>query len=138
MRVLHPTTAVVLLLGCFCGCSHQKQLSREELQSQVTKAVSFTAETELLAEFVLAGHSTRHYAQEHAAYLNQEIEETLKDIAKSQPEPADTATVQRLQDVLRAISRELDAIQASPTEEGVFTTAKKHVAPLREQLQRMR
>src|SRR3954447_6535977 len=113
MRSLRLVVAAALLFALFPGCSHGKALSRDDLRSQLTKAISFASETAVLAEFVRAGKSTPHYAQEHASFLTEEIEDSLKELAKSQPDPADEKTVAGLNAALRTIASEVGAIGSS-------------------------
>src|SRR5581483_995877 len=66
-------TAVLLLLVC-TGCSRKKTLAPDDLKSQLTRAISFASEEELFVDYIRAGRATSNCAEQHAAYLDAEIQ----------------------------------------------------------------
>ena len=60
---------LVSLLGI--GCSHQETIDKDKMRSRLRSAMSFNAETDMFVEYLRQGRATRHYAQEHAAYLEE-------------------------------------------------------------------
>ena len=132
MRLL---ASFVLLLALVCGCSHQKTLSHEELRSEAKKAVSYAAETELFVDFIRQQHSTTHYAEGHPTYLEQEIEDSVKELTQSIPEPSDEHTARLLNAALHALSDALRAVQSSPMDDQTLAVAKARATAVREKVQ---
>lgn len=127
---------MVVLLASLCGCSHQKTLSRDDLRSEFTQAISYAAETELLAQFVRQGHATEHFAEAHPSYLGSEIDDSLKELAQKQAEPALDSSFHLLQEQLRTLSRELGAIRSAVSDQDALASAQAQAAKVRQTLQR--
>lgn len=75
---------ITLVLAC---CSHQKQLSKDELRSQLRSTASFAAETELLLQYVQQNRATHAYTLGHAQYLADEIKRAQEELRKSAVPP---------------------------------------------------
>lgn len=127
--------ACLLLLGFACGCSHQKTLSRDELRSNIKKAISYAAETELFVDFVRQQHSTTHYAEAHPSYLAEEIEDSVKELTQSKADPSDEQTARLLNAALHVLSDALGAVRSSPTDEQTLAVAKARATAVRQRLQ---
>lgn len=78
-------TAVLLLLVS-TGCSRKKTLTSDDLKSQLTQAISFAAEEEMFVDYVRAGRATSNFAEQHAAYLDAEIQRSADELAKVVPQ----------------------------------------------------
>ena len=76
---------VLLLLVC-TDCSRKKTLTSEDLKSQLTSAISFASEEEMFVDYIRAGRSTSNFAEQHAAYLNAEIQRSADELAKAVPQ----------------------------------------------------
>lgn len=129
------SVALVLLLASTGACSRQKTLSHDELRSDITKAISLAAETELFADFVREQRSTAQYAKAHPAFLNAEIEDSIKQLEQSKPEADDESTVRLLSTGLHALSDALDAMRSHPLDEQTLAVAKARATAVREKLQ---
>src|SRR4051812_12477065 len=78
---------LALSVASLAGCSHQKSIGRDELKSDIRTARSFAAESEIFIEFVIQGRSTHRYAEEHSAYLEDEVQQLAKELGQATPEP---------------------------------------------------
>ena len=136
MRDLYQVAAATLLLVFLPGCSHTKKLSRDDLRSELTKAISFAAETELLSEVVRACLATPRNAQEHASFLTDEIKDSLETLERSQADPADEKTVAELNAALRTMASESEAIASSLSNDAAAAAVQEQAVRIREQLQR--
>ncbi len=126
---------LVLLLALTCGCSQQKTLSHDELRSEFKKGISYAAEMELFVDFVRQQHSTSHYAEVHPAYLADQIEDSIREVAESKADSADQANLRLLNAGLHALADALRAVRSSPTDEQTLAVAKARSTAVRERLQ---
>src|SRR5581483_522253 len=78
-------TAVLLLLVS-TGCSRNKTLTSDDLKSQLTRAISFASEEEMFVDYLYAGRATSNFAEQHAAYLDAEIQRSADELAKAVPQ----------------------------------------------------
>src|SRR5690348_18230940 len=78
-------TAVLLLL-LSTGCSQKKTLTSDELKSQLTRAISFASEEEMFVDYIREGRATSNFAEQHAAYLDAEIQRSADELAKAVPQ----------------------------------------------------
>src|SRR5690348_7569839 len=103
-------TAVLLLL-ISTGCSRQKTLTSDELKSQLTRAISFASEEEMFADYLHAGRATSNFAEQHAAYLDAEIERSANELAKAVPQSETQAALQRCRIQLNQLREELSSLR---------------------------
>jgi hypothetical protein len=71
---LAAATAAIL-----AGCG-QSRLTADELASEERQLQSLAAETELFRKVLEAGHVTRVFAEGHAAYLRESVDEHVKKL----------------------------------------------------------
>ena len=90
-------TAVLLLLVC-TGCSRKKTLTSDDLKSQLTRAISFASEEEMFVDYIRAGRATSNFAEQHATYLDAEIQRSADELAKAVPQPRTQSSESGLQD----------------------------------------
>jgi hypothetical protein len=67
--------APVFIAVSLLECSSQR--------SDVRLARSLAAESEMFAGYVIGGHATRRYAEEHASYLEDAVEQLVKEAGTS-------------------------------------------------------
>jgi len=138
MRTVCSFTLPLLLLVWLCACSRQKTISPDELQSEITKAVSLASETELLAQVARSGKATQHYVQEHAEYLQQEAGDTLKDLAKPVPSGPEQSTVLALKQSLQAVSQDLGKMKDAERDDKESAAIEQRLRTTREKLTEMK
>jgi hypothetical protein len=83
---VHKTTSLACLaLVALTSCSHQKPLSRDELQSKLRSAESIAAETRTFLDYVGQNRATGHYAVGHLEYLASELSHTARELREALP-----------------------------------------------------
>jgi len=68
------------------ACTHQKRFGKKELTSSIRAGRSVAAESEIFVDFVIQGHSTHHYAEQHSAYLEDLAQQSAKEFEEAAPE----------------------------------------------------
>src|SRR6266536_2872559 len=86
IRPAIPFIVLALAVAALAGCSRKKSIDRDQVRSEIRSARSFAAESEMFIDFVLQGHATRRYAEEHSAYLEDAVEQSAKELAQAAPE----------------------------------------------------
>ena len=77
---------MALAASSLTGCSSKKSINRDQMQSEIRQASSFAAESEMLIDFVLQGHAAVGFANAHAAYLEDAVEESAKELEDGMPQ----------------------------------------------------
>ena len=134
-----PAIALILLVLAVtssAGCSRAKSIDRDQVRSEIRSARSFAAELEMFLDFVLQGHATRSYAQGHAAYLEEEVERSAKDLdnAVAEPDAADSVSECRTQ--LHHMAGELSDIGDALGDRNRLAAAKARIRQIRESLEK--
>jgi len=122
------------------ACSGGKSISRDEVRSGFRSASSFTAEIEVFIDFVLQKRSTRPYAEEHAAYLKDEIEQSARELGRAEPEPDAKEAVRECRGALGELARELNGIRAAArgNDRDALVAARARTRQIRESLETSR
>lgn len=136
MRNWRQVLLSVMLLLVSAGCSARKTLSREDVRSEIRIAVSFTAESELFVNFIRSGHSTRHYAEGHAAYLDDAVKQSLNELERAVPEPKIQYAVGECITQLKRLERELSGIRPALKSEGALSGIRDRMSEIRKSLER--
>jgi len=120
------------------ACSRGKSIGRDEVRSGFRSAGSFTAEVELFIGFVLQKRPTRPYAEEHSAYLKDEVEQSARELGRAEPEPELKEAVRECRGALGELARELDGIRAAArsNDAGALVAARERIRRIREGLER--
>ena len=127
-------TAVLLLLVC-TGCSRKKTLTSDDLKSQLTKAISFASEVEMFVDYLHANRATSNFAEQHAAYLDAEIERSADELANAVPPPGTQSALQRCRMQLNQLREELWKVRIHWDDNNALSTAKAHVEEIRRDLE---
>lgn len=133
---MHKTGSLVcLVLAALTSCSHQKPLSREELQSKLKLAASIAAETGTFLGYVREKRATEEYAKGHIDYLSSELARTEKELHEALA-PADARpqfTEGRMQvDALAAV---LTQLRNDIGHDDEFASKQDQIAGIRNALQ---
>ncbi|HEX6773073.1 MAG TPA: hypothetical protein VF126_13665 [Acidobacteriaceae bacterium] len=124
----------VLLLGgaaSLGSCAQRHSLSREELRSDLTSAISAASETELSIDFVLRGKTTQDFAAGHFRYLERNLRDTIKQVAGSTPEPGLEEKATRSRAQMDALESMLTAIASDTKDPDALMAAKQRVHAIR-------
>jgi hypothetical protein len=125
---------VLPLAAISAGCSRGKSIDRDQVRSEIRSARSFAAESEMFIDFVLEGRATRVYAEGHAAYVRDEVEQSAKDLdsAVAEPDVADYVRACRMQ--LNELIGGLSEIRAALGDTDRLAAAKAKMKQIRESL----
>lgn len=129
--------AIALLLGAVtCGCSQRRQMTAENVRSQLTSAISFAATAELSIERAASGATTPSFDSGHVEYLRKQIEDSLRELSDKQPESDAQAAAAQCRDALLSLRNEL--LHLAPNDRVATAQAKARIHDIRESLQRAR
>jgi len=127
-------TAVLLLL-VWTGCSQKKTLTSDELKSQLTRAISFASEEEMFVDYIRAGRATSNFAEQHAAYLDAEIQRSADELAKAVPQSGTQAALQRCRIQLNQLREELWKVRMQREDKNALSASEARVEEIRRDLE---
>ena len=127
-------TAVLLLLVC-TACTRTKTLTSEDLKSQLTRAISFASEEEMFVDYIRAGRATSNFAEQHAAYLDAEIQRSADELAKAVPQWRTQAALQRCRIQLNQLRQELWNVRTHRDDKNALSAIKARVEEIRRDLE---
>ena len=127
-------TAVLLLLICM-GCSRKKTLTSDDRKSQLTQAISFASEEEMFVDYLRAGRATSNFAEQHAAYLDAEIQRSAGELAKAVPQSGTESALQRCRIQLNQLREELWNVRIHREDKNALSAAKARVEEIRRDLE---
>jgi type IV pilus biogenesis protein CpaD/CtpE len=133
-RPLVCLVALVMAETGLAGCSSKDSMGREEVRSEIRSAESFAAESEMFIDFVLEGHATRGFAEGHAGYLEDEIQQLAKELENAAPEPDAARSAGECRTQLDRLTGELSGIRAAISDRSRLAAAKVRISQIRESL----
>ncbi len=132
--MMRRLTAVLLLLVS-TGCSRKKTLTSDELKSQFTQAVSFASEQEMFVDYLRAGRATSNFAEQHAAYLDAEIQRSADELAKAIPASGTQSALQLCRIQLNQLRAELWKVRMHREDKNALSADKARVEEIRRDLE---
>jgi hypothetical protein len=132
--MMRRLTAVVLLLVS-TGCSRKKTLTSDDLKSQLTRAISFASEEEMFVDYLHADRATSNFAEQHAAYLDAEIERSADELAKAVPQSGTESALQRCRIQLNQLREELWNLRTHREDKNALSAANARVEEIRRDLE---
>ena len=133
---LSITAFVLLLAAGLASCSHSKTINRDDARSEIKAAVSLVAESTLFVDYIHEGRSTRPYADGHAAYLEDAVQQSLNKLKQTEPEPGTAAAVHECSAQLELLDRELSGIPAKFGDDEALAAAKERMTSIRASLEK--
>jgi hypothetical protein len=140
MANARPSLLLLLAFGlALPGCARQqKRLSPEDVRSHLHAAISLSAETELLLDYVDQGRSTSSYAAGHAHYLQLEAARLQEELGRGTPEPGVEPPVIVCRQQLRMLEEELRQLPSRADDSGALREMRRRVAGMRARLEQAR
>jgi hypothetical protein len=129
------TALLLLLLLALTGCSRKKTLTPDDLKSQLTSAISFASEEEMFIDYIRAGRATSNFAEQHAAYLDAEIERSADELNKAVPESGTGSELQRCRIQLNQLREELWKVGIHRGDSNALSASKARVEAIRHDLE---
>jgi hypothetical protein len=130
-----PWAACLLLIffSVQTGCSGDKRVGKDELSSQLSLGVSLASEAELFIEYVREGRATTSYAQGHAMYLAEELDDCLVAL-NGRSEPSLSKQTEQSRRDFAELRREVAHIRGAIGGDSELNAAKNRIAQLHGQL----
>lgn len=125
-NTLHLGSPCLVFLFLFTGCS-QKTLDREHFQSDLKSSISFAAEAEMFLTFVIQGKSTDAFAEGHAGYLEQELDNLSKELRKSPANPSLQNALERCRKNIELLQHELHSVPRNIHESSKVMLARSRI-----------
>jgi hypothetical protein len=126
---------VILASLLAAGCSRQKTIDKDQMRCHLRSALSFTAESDMFVEYVQQGRATRHYAQEHAAYLEEAVSRSAKELEEGIAEPGAEGALSECKTQLGLLRNELSGFRGT-NDSNALDTAKQNLTKIRESLKK--
>jgi hypothetical protein len=135
--MIHKNWQAGLILASLlaAGCSRQKTIDKNQMRSHLRSALAFTAESDMFVDYVQQGRATRHYAQEHAAYLEEAVSRSAKELEEGAAAPGIENALSECKTQLGLLRNELSGLQRT-SDNNALNTAKQTLAQIRESLKK--
>jgi hypothetical protein len=117
------------------GCSRKKTLTSDDLKSQLTQAISYASEEEMFVDYLGAGRATSNFAEQHAAYLDAEIERSADELANAVPQSGTQAALQRCRIQLNQLRAELWKLRICRQDKNALSDSKARIEEIRRDLE---
>ena len=129
--------AVALLtpLLLLASCSRRNTITRDELRSQLTSAVSFAAEAEAFIDYVRQNRATRNYAEGHIKYLADEVNRSSKELHEGMPAEGTEQKVRECRSQLDSLADELAAVRIGIGNPPILARTSERIAKIRRALE---
>jgi hypothetical protein len=135
--MIHKNWQAGLILASLlaAGCSRQKTIDKNQMRSHLRSALAFTAESDMFVDYVQQGRATRHYAQEHAAYLEEAVSRSAKELEEGAAAPGIENALSECKTQLGLLHNELSGLQRT-SDNNALNTAKQNLTKIRESLKK--
>jgi hypothetical protein len=131
------TTSVVaaLVAALLPGCSSHRTIGRDEVSSALRQCRSFAAESEMYIDFALRGSAGRTFTEQHAAYLEDAVDQSGRELDEAVP-AADVAAAARIcRTALDLLGRELSGIRGAALDTDKLAAARERIARIRKNIE---
>jgi hypothetical protein len=125
-----------MLTATLASCSRNKTVGRDEVRSQIRSANSFVAESEMFIDYIRQGHATHHYVKAHAAYLEDAVKQSEKELEQGNPETGTGNVIHECVTDMDLLRRELSGIAALSGDNDGLAAAKTRMESIRKSLQK--
>jgi hypothetical protein len=125
-----------VLAAALASCSRKKTVGRDEVRSQIRSANSFVAESEMFIDYIRHGHATHRYVEAHAAYLQDAVRQSEKELAQEKSETRTGHLIRECITDMDLLRRELSGIPALSGNNDGLAAAKKRMESIRKSLQK--
>jgi hypothetical protein len=130
MRLRH--FAALALLAAMCACTGGRQLTKEDVRSELISAASLASATEVLLERMQQGAIATQFVSAHIEYLREQLADSEKSLHKQAAADA-AAAAEQCRDGLSQLGDELSQLKPN-AEANELRAAKFRVAKIREAL----
>jgi len=104
---------LLLLLSVCAGCKKGRNLTGEDLRSELRTITSVASETKLFIAQIREQRVTRAFAEGHFRYLRDQNEETSQDLTKASATGRNDAILREARVQAAELSRELSELAQS-------------------------
>jgi hypothetical protein len=125
-----------IVAATLASCSRNKTVGRDEVRSQIRSANSFVAESEMFIDYIRQGHATHHYVEAHAAYLEDAVKQSEKELEQGNPEAGTGNAVRECITDMDLLRRELSGIAVLSGNNDGLAAAKERLDSIRKSLQK--
>ena len=116
------------------GCSHEKPISRDELRSHFTSAISFAAEAEMFIDYVRSKKPTHNFAAGHITYLQEEVSRDVEELTQKKPESGIDNDLEKCRKLMEDLRGEISGIRQVLDGIELLDVAKQRIAAIRQNL----
>ena len=128
-------TVLLVLSSLLLSCARRRTMTREELRSELTSAISIAGATEMSIDFVGRKQSTHNFAVGQFTYLSIQLNDTAKELGKSSTEAGLAQTLKNGRTQVDALSSELSAVVHEIGSPDALLGSKKRVDAIRAELE---
>lgn len=124
-------TMLLVLSSLLLSCARRRTITREELRSELTSAISIAGATEMSIDFVGRKQSTHNFAVGQFTYLSNQLNDTAKELDRSSADAGLTQTLKKSRTQVDALSSELNAVEHAVGSPEALRGSKKRVDTIR-------
>jgi hypothetical protein len=128
-------TMFLVLSSLLLSCAQRRTITREELRSELTSAISIAGATEMSIDFVSRKQSTHNFAVGQFTYLSNHLNDTAKDLDKSSAEAGLAQSLKKSRAQVDALSSELNAVVHETGSPEALLGSKRRVDAIRAELE---
>lgn len=131
-------SALVVLLATvlLASCSRTKNISADELHSDILSASSLAAETELFIGQVQQHRATQSFERGHLEYLYRQTTDEIQQLRDTRAESSLVPRLDTCRLQLESLVAELANLKKNPTDGDRLSAAKQQAARIRTTLER--
>jgi len=119
------------------GCSSRHAITADDVQSQLTLAISTASESELFIDRLREHRATSRFAHAHALYLANALKQSLEDLSRPTLDQRTQSLAEQCRAQLLQLDRELSLISSSANDAAALAAAKARIAKIHADLQRL-
>lgn len=128
-------TVLLVLSSLLLSCAQRRTITREELRSELTSAISIAGATEMSIDFVSRKQSTHNFAVGQFTYLSNHLNDTAKDLDAANADAGLAQSLKKSRAQVDALSSELNAVVHETGSPEALLGSKRRVDAIRAELE---
>jgi hypothetical protein len=128
-------TMLLVVSSLVLSCARHRTITREELRSKLTSAISIAGATEMSIDFVSRKQSTHNFAVGQFTYLSNQLNDTAKELDRASADAGLAQTLKKSRAQVDLLSSELSAVEQTVGSPEALRASKKRVDAVRAELE---
>jgi hypothetical protein len=128
-------TVLLVLSSLLLSCAQRRTITREELRSELTSAISIAGASEMSIDFVSRKQSTHNFAVGQFTYLSNHLNDTAKELDAANADAGLAQSVKKSRAQVDALLIELNAVVHETGSPEALLGSKRRVDAIRAELE---